>query len=38
MEDVNLCALHAGRVTVMSKDMHLARRVRGETLRNEYMA
>ena len=35
-EDVNLCAIHAGRVTVMSKDMHLARRIRGETLRNEY--
>ena len=35
-EDVNLCALHAGRVTIMSKDMHLARRIRGETLRNEY--
>ncbi len=35
-EDVNLCALHAGRVTVMTRDMHLARRIRGETLRNEY--
>jgi len=35
-EDVNLCAIHAGRVTIMSKDMHLARRIRGETLRNEY--
>ena len=35
-EDVNLCALHAGRVTVMTRDMHLARRIRGDTLRNEY--
>ena len=29
-EDCNLCAIHAGRVTVMPKDMHLARRIRGE--------
>ena len=28
--DTNLCALHAGRVTVMQKDMHLALRIRGE--------
>ncbi len=35
-EDVNLCAIHAGRVTIMSKDMHLARRIRGETLMSEY--
>lgn len=28
-EDTNLCALHAGRVTIMAKDMHLARRLRG---------
>ncbi len=35
-EDVNLCALHAGRVTVMTRAMHLARRIRGDTLRNEY--
>ena len=35
-EDVNLCALHAKRVTIQSKDMHLARRIRGETLRFEY--
>jgi histone H3/H4 len=32
MEDTNLCAIHAKRVTIMSKDMHLARRIRGETL------
>jgi histone H3 len=30
MEDTNLCAIHAKRVTVMSKDMQLARRIRGE--------
>ena len=35
-EDINLCALHAKRVTVYSKDLHLARRIRGETLRHEY--
>ena len=35
-EDINLCALHAGRITAMSKDLHLARRIRGETLRHEF--
>lgn len=29
-EDTNLCAIHAKRVTVMPKDVHLARRIRGE--------
>ena len=29
-EDTNLCAIHANRVTIMSIDMHLARRIRGE--------
>jgi len=29
-EDMNLCALHAKRVTIMPKDMALARRIRGE--------
>jgi len=29
-EEVNLCAIHAGRVTIMPKDMQLARRIRGE--------
>jgi len=29
-EDTNLCAIHAGRITIMSKDIHLARRIRGE--------
>ena len=30
-EETNLCAIHAKRVTVMPKDIKLARRVRGET-------
>mmetsp|Transcript_37417 Transcript_37417/g.95619 ORF Transcript_37417/g.95619 Transcript_37417/m.95619 type:complete len:114 (-) Transcript_37417:284-625(-) len=29
MEDANLSALHAKRVTVMPKDIHLANRIRG---------
>jgi histone H3 len=29
-EDVNLIAMHANRVTIMPKDMQLARRIRGE--------
>ena len=29
-EDTNLCAIHARRVTIMAKDMQLARRIRGE--------
>lgn len=29
-EDTNLCAIHAGRVTIKAKDMLLARRIRGE--------
>jgi len=29
-DDTNLCALHAKRVTIMPKDLHLARRIRGE--------
>ena len=29
-QDSNLCALHAKRVTLMPKDIHLARRLRGE--------
>ena len=28
--DTNLCAIHAKRVTIMPKDMQLARRIRGE--------
>ena len=29
-EDTNLCAIHAKRVTIMPKDISLARRIRGE--------
>lgn len=29
MEDTQLCAIHAKRVTIMPKDMQLARRIRG---------
>ncbi len=28
-EDTNLCALHANRVTIMPRDIHLTRRIRG---------
>ncbi|KAI8323493.1 histone-domain-containing protein [Martensiomyces pterosporus] len=29
-EDANLCALHAKRVTIMQRDIQLARRIRGQ--------
>jgi len=29
-QDAQLCAIHANRVTVMSKDIQLARRIRSE--------
>ena len=29
-EDANLCAIHANRVTIMKKDLDLARRIRGD--------
>jgi len=29
-EDTNLCAIHAKRVTIMPRDMQLARRIRGD--------
>jgi histone H3/H4 len=29
-EDTNLCAIHARRVTIMTRDIQLARRIRGE--------
>ncbi|XP_049294171.1 uncharacterized protein LOC125769481 [Anopheles funestus] len=32
-EDTNLCAIHAKRVTIMPKDIQLARRIRGERAR-----
>ena len=33
-EDTNLCAIHANRVTIMKKDMELARRIRGDANRD----
>lgn len=30
--DANLAAIHAGRVTIMPKDMHLAKRIRGDSI------
>jgi histone H3 len=32
-EDANLCAIHCKRVTVMSKDMQLVLRLRGEYMK-----
>lgn len=32
LEDSNLCAIHAKRVTIMAKDINLARRIRGEAV------
>ena len=31
-EDTNLCAIHAKRVTILPKDIQLARRIRGERI------
>jgi histone H3 len=31
-EDTNVCAIHAGRVTINIKDMQLARRIRGDPI------
>ena len=31
IEDTNLCAIHAKRVTIMQKDIQLARRIRGQS-------
>lgn len=31
-EDTNLCAIHAKRVTIQPKDIHLARRLRGDSI------
>ena len=33
-KDTNLAAIHAKRVTIMPKDIILARRIRGETRKN----
>ena len=32
-EDTNLCSIHAKRVTIMPKDMNLARRIRGQGMK-----
>jgi len=32
MEDTNLCALHGKRVTIMPRDLRLARQLRGEKM------
>merc|ERR1712124_8940 len=34
-EDTNLCAIHARRVTIMVRDVKLARRIRGEKFHND---
>nr|UXY87982.1 centromeric histone-3 like protein [Cryptomonas curvata] len=34
MEDANLSAIHAKRVTIMPKDIHLAQRIRGDRFYN----
>jgi histone H3 len=31
-EDTNLCAIHARRVTILPRDLQLARRIRGERM------
>ena len=33
-QDTNLIAMHANRVTIMPRDIRLARRIRGETMSN----
>ena len=33
-EDTNLCCIHANRKTIMRKDLDLARRIRGDQLRD----
>ncbi len=30
LSEANLAAIHGGRVTIMPKDLHLARRIRGD--------
>jgi histone H3 len=34
-EDTNLCAIHGGRKTIMPKDQQLARRIRGEPIKQK---
>ena len=33
-EDTNLCVIHAKRVTIMPKDMQLAKRIRGSNYKS----
>lgn len=35
-EDANLCAIHAKRVTIMPKDIQLARRIRGSRMAGDW--
>lgn len=35
LEDANVCAIHAQRITIMKKDLDLARRIRGEDLKDK---
>ena len=37
-ENANLCAIHAKRVTIMPKDIHLSLRIRGEPLPAHYIS
>ena len=37
-EDTNLCAIHAKRTIIMKKDMQLARRIRGDLMREYTIA
>ena len=36
-EDMNLCTIHAKRVTILPKDMQLTQKIRGETLKKLMM-
>ena len=36
LEDSNLCAIHAKRVTVMPKDIQLAKRIRADFVMQQY--
>lgn len=37
-EDVNLCAIHAKRVTITARDIQLASRIKGDSITNVYYA
>lgn len=36
-EDTNLCAIHARRITIMIRDMQLARRIRGDKFSDNFV-